>query len=223
MRKLRGLVPWLLAALLPSVAMAAEAEWKLEKDKDGIQVYTRAVEGWSIREIRGVTHVPARLSSVVAVITDVAAQGELNEYVSQATVQNRESDTRYQIYAQTKMPWPVSNRDVVNQRSIAQDPSSLVVTITDTALESASPVPKSGTVRVVKSKQVWTLTPDPKGGVNAQMQLLSDPNGPIPASLINSMSVSTPFKTLGKLKALAQKPQYASATPAFIKEPAATR
>ena len=223
MRTLRWLMPSLLIAVLPSLAMAAEADWKLEKDKDGIQVYTRAVEGWNIREIRGATHVPAKLSSVVAVITDIAAQGELNEYVSQATVQNRESDTRYQIYALTKMPWPVSNRDVVNQRSIAQDPSSLVVTITDTAVDKASPEPKSGVVRIVKSKQVWTLTPDAKGGVNAQMQLLSDPNGPIPASLINSMSVSTPFKTLGKLKALAQKPQYASATPAFIKEPAATR
>jgi hypothetical protein len=223
MRKLRWLMPSLLFAVLPSLAPAAQADWKLEKDKDGIQVYTRAVEGWSIHEIRGVTYVPAKLSSVVAVINDIAAQGELNEYVAEATVQNRESDARYQIYALTKMPWPVSNRDIVNQRSISQDPSSLVVTITDTAVDKASPPPRNGVVRIVKSKQVWTLVPDAKGGVNAQMQLLSDPNGPIPASLINSMSISTPFKTLGKLKALAQKPQYASARSAFIKEPAAAQ
>ena len=219
MRQLRPLLLSLTLALLPALATAADDNWKLEKDKDGIQVYTRAVEGWSIREIRGTTKLPAKLSTVVAVLDDVPALRELNEYVSKAEVRNRESELRYQIYTQTKMPWPVSDRDILNQRDIAQDPKTLAVTISDIATDKILP-PTKGMVRIVKSKQVWTLTPDGQG-VNVELRLHSDPNGPIPASLINSMSVSNPYKMLVKLKELSQQPKYGSAKPAFIKDPQA--
>lgn len=219
MCKLLSMALSLTLVLLPALAAATDDNWKLEKDKDGIQVYTRAVEGWSIREIRGTTQLPVKLSAVVAVFDDVPALSELNEYVSKAEVRNRESDLRYQIYTQTKMPWPVSDRDILNQRNIAQDSKTLAVTITDAATDKILP-PTKGMVRIVKSTQVWTLTPDAKG-VNVEMRLLSDPNGPIPASLINSMSVSNPYKTLVKLKELSQRPKYLAAKPAFIKDPQA--
>lgn len=211
----------LMALLLASpLAGAADAEWKLEKDTAGVQVYTRPVDGWSIREMRGVARIDARLSSVVAVINDVSALHELSDVVARAEVQKHESDTRYQVYSQMKMPWPVSNRDILNQRTITQDPATLVVTITDTATEDQLAV-KKDYVRILKSRQTWTLTPQPGGGVTVETRTLSDPNGPIPASLINSMAVSTPFKTLSKLKEMAQRPAYAQASLAFIKEPAA--
>jgi hypothetical protein len=201
-------------------ARATEADWKLEKDADGIQIYTRAVDGWQIREMRGVTRVDARLASVVAVIHDVSALHELSDVVASSEIRKHESDTRYQVYSMMKMPWPVSNRDILNQRSIAQDPTTLVVTIVDTATEDQLPL-KNDYVRILKSRQQWTLTPQAGGGVAVETRTLSDPNGPIPAALINSMAVSTPFKTLSKLKQMAQRPAYAQATLAFIKEPPA--
>ncbi|NGY04808.1 START domain-containing protein [Solimonas terrae] len=203
---------------MPASRAVAADDWRLELDRDGIQVQTRAVDGWSIRQIRGSARIAARLPSVVAVIDDPAAQDRLEERVAQATIQHRESATRYQLYARLHMPWPVSDRDIVNQRQIRQDPTSFVVTITDTALRDAAPRPGNGVVRIVRSTQVWTLTPD-GDGVRAQVTLLSDPNGPLPAALINSMSISTPFKMLKALRALAQSPPYALARPAFIEDP----
>jgi hypothetical protein len=73
-------------------------------------------------------------------------------------------------------------------------------------------------VRIVRSTQVWTLTPD-GGGVRVQVTLLSDPNGPIPAALINSMSIGTPFKMLKALREMTQSPSYALATLPFIEDP----
>lgn len=203
-----------------SATLATDAEqWRLEKDKNGVQVYSRAVEGWSIREIRGVTAVPASLSSVVAVVTDVAALPEVTGVVARASIRSRESDTHYQVYSVVAMPWPVSDRDILNQREIRQDPNTLTVTVTDIATRDVMP-PQNGLVRMVNSRQRWTLTPRPDGSVLAEMCTLSEPAGPIPAAVINVMSVSMPFHTLKMLREMVQRETYAHARLAFIKEQA---
>jgi START domain-containing protein len=205
------------------VAMAAPAgadeAWRVDKDQDGIQVSTRAVEGWSMREIRGVMRADARLSSLVAVIVDVRVAHDLSDVIAEQRVLQRDSDTRYSLYSAMKLPWPVSNRDIVNQREIAQDPGNLAVTITDLAVENAPP--RDGYVRMTRSRQKWTLTPAAGGGVQVETRVLSDPNGPIPAFIVNAMAVDGPFKTLSQLRALAQSPAYAGAALSYVKEPAA--
>jgi hypothetical protein len=208
------------ALLMLTVAAAAPAGddgWKTEKDQDGIQIQSRAVPGWSIREIRGATHVAAPLTAVVAVVDDVAAIPELNDVVAEARVLQRDSATRYRIYAAMKMPWPVSNRDIVNQREITQSPATRAVTVVDTAVADAEP--RKGYVRIVKSRQQWQLTPTADGQVLVELQLLSDPAG-IPAAVINSMAVSSPYKTLSKLRELVRQARYAQAQPELLKSTA---
>jgi hypothetical protein len=202
----------LLFVALAAPALAADA-WKLEKDADGIRIESRAVPGWSIREIRGTARIDAPLSAVVAVLDDVSAIPQLNDVVAEAKVVRRDSATHYQTYAAMKMPWPVSNRDIYNERAITQDAATHAVVIVDAAVADAPA--QRGYVRIVKSKQTWTLTPLADGKVDAQMQVLSDPGG-IPAALINAMSVSSPFNTLTQLRRLSALPKYAQATPAFL-------
>ena len=210
-----------LACLLFMLAVPAwsadAAGWKLEKDKDGIQIYTRAVPGWEIREMRGVTRHAGSLGSLVAAIHDPAAAPELNEFVAKSTIEQRDSETRYRLYTLTKMPWPLTDRDALMQREIVQDAKTRVVTVTDTATDQLMPERK-GLVRIIKSRQQWTLTPNADGSVGVELRILSDPRGPIPSSLLNTLSVSTPFKTLSQLKAVAQRAKYTQARLAFIKE-----
>lgn len=202
---------------LSTHVVCAQDPWRLEKDEDGIRISSRAVEGWDIREMRGQMTMAGPLASVVAVIDDPAAIPQLNEFVVSTTVQNRQSATRCQMYSLTKMPWPLKDRDIVMQREILQDPATLAVTVTDTAIEGAVPE-KKDLVRIKRSRQQWTLTPAADGRIAVELRMLSDPNGPIPTSLLNSMSVSTPYKTLGRLRELARKPKYAGARPGFIKD-----
>ncbi|MFA5941109.1 MAG: hypothetical protein WC809_17275 [Sinimarinibacterium sp.] len=216
MPHLRWFFATLLFAIAPSV-WGADEGWRLEKDDDGIQICTRAVDGWSIREIRGVTRFQGHLSSLVAVIGDISASPELNEFVVKSSVEKRDSDTRYQVYSLTDMPWPLTDRDILIQRQIAQDPTTLAVAIADVATQDIMPV-KEGLVRIVRSRTQWTLTPAADGSVLVELRMLSDPAGPIPPSLLNALSISTPFKTLAKLKELAQRPKYAQARLAFIRE-----
>lgn len=212
----------LLAGLLLAIAVSsvpAQESWTLEKDDDGIQVYTRAVEGETIREIRAVTRIPARLSAVVAVLDDVAAAPQLTDVVRESSILQRQSATRSQVYQVLKMPWPLDDRDLVNQREIHQDSVTLAVTISNIAIPEAAPT-KDGRVRIRKSRQQWLLTPERNGEVVAEMLALTDPNGSIPASAINAMSVGSPFRTLQNLREMAQSAKYRQASPAFVTEPA---
>jgi hypothetical protein len=211
---------WTVLSLIVVAApsRAADEAWRVEKERDGVQISTRAVAGWSIREIRGTVRVPGRLSAVVAELADPEASRELNELTVESKVVQRDSDTRYHLYNAMKLSWPVSDRDIVNLRQISQDPASGVVTIDDTAVDDTVPQRK-GYVRMIRSRQLWTLTPA-GGEVAVEMHALSDPNGPIPAAIINLMAIDAPLKTLLKLKQLAQSPRYADVRLPYIKDPA---
>jgi hypothetical protein len=214
---MRVLSPLLLMlAWLPASA-GSESAWQTQKERDGVQISTRAVEGWSIHEIRGVERIPARLSTVAAVLCDIDASTAINDLIVEAKVVQRDNDTRYRFYTAMKMPWPVSDRDLVNQRQITQDPASLAVTFDDQAVPEAAP-PRKGYVRMEKSHQLWILTPA-NGEVLVEMRALSDPNGPIPAVIVNAMAVDAPIKSLVRLRELAASPKYAQAKLPFIKEP----
>lgn len=216
---------WVLTSVLliaaPSVARAAsagtESAWELRKDADEIRIYSRPVDGWTIHETRGEIHIDAKLASVVAVIDDVPQQVNLSDVVKSALVSRRDNSTQYQYHSVIKMPWPLHDRDIVSEREIRQDPVTLEITISDTATPDALPR-EEGLIRILKSRSVWTLTPR-SGGVDVQMRGLSDPNGSIPSSVINAMSVGTPFKTLANLRRLASEGRYANASLSFVVEP----
>lgn len=207
----------LILLLVAPFAQAADEGWRLEKDQGGIQIYTRAVEGYKIREIRGVVRVQAPVSAVAAMLADPAVTPQISETVSLAKVLRRQGAQRSQIYQVLDMPWPLDDRDIVVQREIRQDPKTYAVVIADSATPDAAPAEK-GRVRVQKSRTQWTLTPQADGTVETEMRALTDPNGPIPASVINSMSVGVPFKSLDKLRTLAQQPKYRQGKLDFIKE-----
>ena len=219
MNRLLKLVTALLFVFVASPTFAAEGDWRLEKDADGVQVYTRAVEGQKIREIRAVTRIPARLSAVVAVLDDISATSQLSDVVGEVEILQRQTPTRYQVYSVLKMPWPLDDRDMVNQRDIQQDATTLAVTITNVAVPEAAPL-KAGRVRILQSRQNWTLTPEADGRVLAELRALTDPAGPIPASAINAMSVGSPFKSMQQLRTMAQSGKYRQANLPFVREPA---
>ena len=77
---------------------------------------------------------------------DPAAAPQLNEFVADASVLQRDSDTRYRLYSRVKMPWPLSDRDVLNQREISQVAATHVVSIVPPIVKQAG----SNTVAVCK-------------------------------------------------------------------------
>lgn len=53
-----------------SFSFSQTGEWKLSKDQNGIKIYSRQVEGYSIEELKTEMNVKAPMNAVVAVIMD---------------------------------------------------------------------------------------------------------------------------------------------------------
>lgn len=209
----------LVFCLFGGVAAASEAPWRLDRDRDGIQIYTRAVEGSDFRAIRGETRIRGRLSSVVALLQDMSFWPKLNKIISTASVHQQLSETESLVYLQMNMPWPVSDRDVLNRRQVRQDERTMVVELTEAATTSATLPIDSRYVRIVRSRQSWTLTPSRDGTVQVAWVTHTDPNGPIPASVVNLLSVGAPFESLTTMRNAIEGGRYQDASLRYIDEP----
>lgn len=203
--------------LLPVVSAAPKLDdWHLEKSHDGIQIYSRAVAGWDIHETRGVARISGHLSSFAAVLDNVKSLGDLSPMVSGAEVVQCDGPAAYRYHARIDMPWPVTDREVYYQRTIAQNHETLELTVTDAVL-AESPNHK-GLVRMTKGRQQWRVTPLANGENQVEVQILSDPGGPIPSSLINMMSQGAPLDALQRMRRLVNDPRYVDADLPWIKE-----
>lgn len=198
----------MLILLLCSLSLTAPAEtWKLERDRDGIKVYTRRVEGIAFKQYRGEVTIDAPLSTLVAIFNDLEAGPDWVDQCSKMELIEQISPTENITYVYTPAPWPVKDRDAVVQTKITQNPDTLTVRINQKAVpDKKSPNKKA--VRVKRVDGLWTLTPAADGKTHLVYQVLSDPGGGLPAWLVNAVAISQPFNTLDGMRSMAKKEQY---------------
>jgi len=178
----------------------SESEWKLKKDKDGIEVYTRTVEGSLFDEFKGVTTIEnSSLEKVLAVILDVKNYGSLFPDCMNPKVLKQDGKYYDIHYIQVKAPWPVKNRDTVYEQKAVVDENG------KHALVSLKPLPdfiveNKDFLRIREGSGFWELEEDENGNVMVVYQFHGEPGGEIPAWLANSFVVTQPYETLVNLK-----------------------
>ena len=204
---------WCMGLIFPGQSSA----WELEKDKEGIKVYTRVVKGSAFREYRAVMTISASLSSLVALVEDITECHSWIHTCKEGKLLKRVSPVESYTYTVNHAPWPVSDRDAVVHNTISQDPESRVVTIRIRGVPDHVPE-KTGLVRVKKIKGCWRFAYTEKGLVEVLYQVHSEPGGNIPSWLVNSIVLSQPFYTLRNMRKMVRKPQYNKAKYDFISE-----
>ncbi|MCG8432457.1 MAG: START domain-containing protein, partial [Gammaproteobacteria bacterium] len=130
MRPLRCSLLVSVLSLFPLLTNAAAEEdgWELKRDREGIQVYTRDVEGSPYDEVRTVTIADdVRLTSFVALIADAEACPDWADRCAESYVVDQVSDTEVYVYTHNDMPFPVRDRDVVSHVIWTQDAETLIV------------------------------------------------------------------------------------------------
>jgi len=207
----------LLLALLLVIGSApalAEEDWRLEKDSDGISVWTRAVEGSKHRAVRARMIVATPIMELVALIRDTEACPEWAEFCAASHVHESVSEAEAYIYTLNDMPWPVTDRDALSHVMWTADATTGAVRMdavaTDGRLE-----PKKGAVRLTDASTSWSFTPT-ADGVLVESEAHVDPAGPIPAWITNMLLVDAPMKTMQKLRDVAATGRYADAVVDFV-------
>lgn len=209
----------LFALLLSASTYGQTSDWELKRDREGITVYTRSVEGSPYKEVRSVGKITnVTLNSLVALIEDFAACPNWADKCAESYLVERESPTQALIYTHNDMPFPVSDRDVVARVRWQQDPDSLSVTMKSTAVAGAVE-PIKGRLRLTNANASWEFVPNPDGSFTVINQAHIDPGSSIPGWVTNMLLVDTPFETMKSYLAEVVKPKYQASNIDFVKEP----
>lgn len=207
MKQLTVIAHWVmlgwLSTLTPCISAEQPGPWQRVKMKDGITVYQREVPGWSIKEVRATGQVSAPIQRVRAVVEDITQANRINSVVSSAGLIPLAKHNQTTYFVILDMPWPTSDRSAIYQRQVTTDSSGNTITVEDRADTATKPVPPmKKTVRIERSTQQWVLRKVNANLTEVTFTSLTDPNGPIPASLINTRSVEAPLESIANLRLL---------------------
>jgi START domain-containing protein len=199
--RISNLLTYLLLFFSTTI-FAQNNSWELKKDKVGIKIYTRHVEGSEFKEFKGEMTITGEISNVVKILKNVAEYNEWMADVEKVELLEEEGNNIY-YYAETSVPWPLDNRDMVYHLHFVKknnaDTKIIVTGIRDYIPE------KKGIVRVEKAIGFWELTLLGGNKIQITYQLHVEPGGTIPAWLANSKVIDMPYTTLSRLKDMVNK------------------
>jgi hypothetical protein len=191
--------------------------WDLKKDNDGIRIYTQNVSNTNIKAIKAEITLNTSLSKLTALLLDVKAH-ELWVYSTKTSyLVKKLSDNDLVYYSEMKMPWPLTNRDVVVEIKITQHPVTKVVTVSAITVQNYV-MPKTGIIRVPLSTVTWTVTPVAKNQIAIEYIAQADPGGSIPAWVTNMFCTKGPYETFKKLRETVASANYQNVRFDFISE-----
>ena len=208
--------------LLATTAIAqqdTESTWDLKRDRDGIQVFTRKVDGSPYDAVRAEMLVEeVRLSSMVALILDAEACPQWADRCAESYVHEHISDTEQLIYTLNDLPFPVKDRDVMSRVTWSQD--SQTGTVSMHSQPAADVIEeRKGALRLTDANVSWHFQPEGEGVVRVINEAHIDPGSALPGWVTNMLLVDTPFITMQSFREAVRNDKYAGAEIGFVKEP----
>lgn len=169
--------------------------WTLKKQENNISVFTRSLPGKSFKEYKAVTKIQCSLESVLDEL--LTAPQYSAEFMPGISYSIKEEDRKHLFYAYQDLPWPLRDRDVVSQLTVemlSKDTYKLTISGAPEALPE-----KEKALRIHDLTGFWLLERDGTT-IKVTQQLYVDPEGSLPAIVVNGLLVDGPFKTFLQLR-----------------------
>jgi len=179
-----------------SVQDFSQNNWEIDKNKDGIKVYTRVEKGSNFKAFKAIVEVDNSIGEIIKILKNVSENTNWYGYTKTSKLLKTENDIQYN-YVETIFPWPYSNRDMVYKMSIEKYSSGAVKVLLKGLPNYISK--KKGIVRMKKAEGYILLQPN-NGKTEIIYVFHSEPGKNIPAWLANNSIANLPFKTLSGLK-----------------------
>ena len=189
-----------LLLVLFSVNTIAEEDWTLEKNENGIKVYTRATEGTDIKEFKAITTVSASVAVLDKVISDFEGYPDWQENVTTARVLKKISESTHIMHYSMDLPWPADDRDIVLKNTRVKLKNGGLKYTLECMPDYIDPI--LDYVRIKKAFGFWKFWPTKEGKTKVIYQFMADPGGSLPDFIINMFIVSEPFDSLSYLKSI---------------------
>jgi len=171
--------------------------WTLESERDGIKIYTRAVRGSKLKQIRAVISVHASIETVVNTLTDYPNYHKWMYNVTESYVVDHPADSVHYVYRFEDAPWPVQNRYHVDRMIVAMQDKTATVHFKS----MPNYMDKSqDAIEVQRYEGSWKVSEVASHECQIEYILDENPGGYVPQWLVNYMAIDAPYKTLSNLR-----------------------
>jgi len=177
----------------------AQGAWKVAKEKNGVKIETRFIDGWSIKEYRATVYIKTTLDEAVEAYRDPIKRKSFMARSIEVSNLKENSKTDIITYNLGNAPWPVADRDNITHSIFIKKGNQVKVTMT--SLPNYIPE-KDGIVRVPRTKGHWLFIDQGNGIVKVVQQSVADLGGSVPDWLVNSTIVEGPYDVLLALKGI---------------------
>jgi len=171
---------------------ASGDDWKLRKDKNEIQVFTKKREASNIYKYKVKTKVQASIQKVYEQVIDFNENLQYMELVDSLAFLKHRKDKRYINHMRFDMPWPVTNREMVMDMHV-EIKKDRIVLVSDDLPDYQKKSKKY--VQIEDFHEEWTIKEN-KVTDKTQIVIVGwvNPGGNIPTWIVNLFSVRTPFR-----------------------------
>jgi len=181
-----------------SSALFSQYNWKLSREKDGIKVYESAVPHSNYKAIKVECTFEGTYDKLMTVLRNVSHQKDWVYNNKTSSMIKLISPYEFYYYAETSLPWPMSNRDAVVHLRMNKDSLNRFLKIT--AVSEPRYIPeKSGKVRVPKSDINWYVTMPTEKTISIAYTFEAEPGGSLPGWLVNMFADKGPYESFKKL------------------------
>lgn len=189
--------------------------WVLKKSKRDVQIYTAKVAGSKYVAVLSVMTVKAPANSLAALVMDLKYCPKWAAMCKEAKLHKKISATESIVYSLNDAPFPVRDRDVVAKVEWRVDETTQKISMFSHAIVSPDNVRK-GVVRVNKAVSEWHFTPQKNGKTLVENYAHIDPNGALPAWIINLLIIDSPYKSFKNMRRIVESGKYNNAVLPFI-------
>jgi hypothetical protein len=191
---------------LPAFGASPGQEWKLAKQGEGIEVYTRPVEGMDAKEFLGITDVDAPAEVILEVFRDIPSFPRWYGFCREIRMVRDFTAEHKIIYFVLATQWPTKDRDMVIDVVIDEDQEKCVISMS--ALEEELVPQDRKYIRMTHMIGRYILTDIGDGKTHVTYMVQSDPAGYIPAALSNILAKDQPYLTLKGLREMVKDDVY---------------
>lgn len=192
----------IVLSLLFGLSSTQAQSWKVAKEKNGVKIETRFIEGWSIKQYRATVYIKTTLEKAVEAYRDPVQRKAFMARSIEVSNLKEVSKNEIITYNLGNAPWPVADRDNITHSTFTKTGNKVKISMV--SIPDFIPQ-KSGIVRVPRSEGYWLFEDQGNGVIKVVQQSVADLGGKVPDWLVNSTIVEGPYDVLLALKNMLQK------------------